>query len=78
MKKGMSKASGYQTRVYCAEYDLNGMIEAYGLDYVMEAAKMIADGRKSEVRSHLKALAYRGSNAETLDDMCGTNNKYHL
>lgn len=76
--KGMSKASGYQNRVYCAEYDLRGMIEAYGLDVITWAAEKIASGNTNEVRAYMKAYAYRGTVSEQMDDMCGTNNKYHL
>lgn len=78
MKKGMSKASGYQNRVYCAEYDLGGMIEAYGLDFVINSAKLIARGDKNVVRAQMKAYSYSGSVAEMLDETTGTNNKYHL
>ena len=74
----MSKASGYQNRVYCAEYDLRGMIEAYGVDVIKWAANEIASGNTESVRAYMKAYAYRGTTNEMLDDALGVNNKYHL
>lgn len=29
-KPGISKSTGYLTRVFCVEYDLKGMVDAYG------------------------------------------------
>jgi len=42
--KGISKAKGYRARIFTIEYDLNAMIEAYGLDFVVDLATKIASG----------------------------------
>lgn len=43
--KGISKAKGYEARVFTVEYDLHGMIQAYGLEFVHWLADEIASGR---------------------------------
>jgi len=44
-KGGISKSKGYTTRVFCAEYDLKGMIDAYGINFVHWLADEIAAGK---------------------------------
>lgn len=43
--KGISKATGYKARVFTAEYDLKGMVDAYGLEFVIHLAKLVAAGK---------------------------------
>lgn len=43
--KGISKAQGYITRVFTAEYDLHGMIEAYGREFIVWLMDEIIAGR---------------------------------
>jgi len=43
-RNGISKAKGYTTRVFCVEYDLKGMIDAYGLNFVHWLADEIEAG----------------------------------
>ena len=43
--KGITKASGYLNRVFTAEYDLKGMIDAYGIDFIHWLADEIASGK---------------------------------
>lgn len=43
--KGISKAQGYLTRVFTIEYDLNGMIEAHGREFVIWLMDEIISGR---------------------------------
>lgn len=51
----ISKAQGYATRIFTAEYDLLGMIEAYGIENVIRLAHQINDGQIKEVSRELKA-----------------------
>ena len=41
----ISKAKSYVHRIACAEYDMHGMIEAYGVDFVIALAKAIKSGK---------------------------------
>lgn len=43
--KGISKSQGYNSRVFCVEYDLKGMIDAYGINFIHWLADEIADGK---------------------------------
>lgn len=52
-KPGINKADGYVARVFCAEYDLNGMIQAYGIEFVHWLADEIAAGRV-DCRQHVQ------------------------
>ena len=52
--KKISKATGYATRIFTAEYDLLGMIEAYGLENVIRLAKQIDAGMIKDVTKELK------------------------
>lgn len=41
----ISKAQGYIHRLFAVEYDLDGMVKAYGIDFVCELARAIAAGK---------------------------------
>ena len=41
----ISKAHAYKSRIFTVEYDLAGMINAYGLEFVHWLADEIANGR---------------------------------
>lgn len=43
-KPGITKAKGYTSRVFCVEYDLKGMIDAYGINFVHWLADEISAG----------------------------------
>ena len=43
--RGISKAQGYLSRVFCIEYDLAGAINAYGLEFTHWLLDEIAAGR---------------------------------
>ena len=43
--KGLNKATGYINRIFTVEYDLHGMINAYGIDFIHWLADEIAHGR---------------------------------
>lgn len=45
LNNGFAKSHGYINRVYTVEYDLHGMIQAYGLKFVHWLADEIAEGR---------------------------------
>lgn len=51
----ISKSQGYATRIFTAEYDLLGMIEAYGLENVIRLARQIDAGLIKEVSKELKS-----------------------
>ncbi len=38
------KHVAYKTRVLCIEYDMKGMLDAYGLDAIIKLARMVNDG----------------------------------
>lgn len=40
-----SKAKGYTTRIFSVEYDLKGMIDAYGINFIHWLADEIEGGR---------------------------------
>lgn len=42
--KGISKAQAYQARIFTIEYDLDAMIKAYTLEFVVDLAQKIASG----------------------------------
>jgi len=44
-RKGIGKALAYLSRVFCVEYDFNGAIEAYGVDFCHYLLDEIAAGR---------------------------------
>lgn len=44
-RNGISKSQGYANRVFCVEYDLKGMIDAYGLNFIHWLADEIAEGK---------------------------------
>lgn len=44
-RNGISKSQGYSTRVFCIEYDLKGMIDAYGINFIHWLADEIDDGK---------------------------------
>ncbi len=44
-RKGISKALAYIARIFCVEYDLKHMIDAYGADFVHYLTDEIAAGR---------------------------------
>lgn len=44
-KAGVPKSHGYLTRIFTVEYDLKGMIDAYGIDFIHWFADEIAAGR---------------------------------
>lgn len=44
-KPGISKSKGYLNRVFCVEYDLHGMVQAYGVDFMHWLVDEIAAGR---------------------------------
>lgn len=41
----LSKAQSYIHRIATIEYDMDGMIKAYGLPFVIEFAKAVASGK---------------------------------
>jgi len=41
----ISKAQGYLVRLYAVEYDLHGMIQAYGAEFVIKLVRLIEDGK---------------------------------
>lgn len=43
--RGISKSQGYLNRVFCVEYDLDGMIKAYGSSFMHWLVDEIAAGR---------------------------------
>lgn len=43
--RGISKANGYINRIFCVEYDLDGMIKAYGSEFMHWLIDEIAAGR---------------------------------
>lgn len=43
-RKGLGKALAYLARVFCVEYDMKGMIEAYGVDFCHYLLDEIAAG----------------------------------
>lgn len=43
--RGISKSIGYLNRVFCVEYDLDGMIKAYGVEFMHWLIDEIAAGR---------------------------------
>lgn len=43
--KGISKSQGYLNRVFCVEYDLHGMIKAYGPTFMHWLIDEIEAGR---------------------------------
>jgi hypothetical protein len=52
-RNGISKSTGYINRVFCVEYDIKGMIDAYGINFVHWLADEINAGRidcKSDVQ----------------------------
>lgn len=44
-KPGISKSTGYLNRVFCVEYDLHGMIKAYGPSFMHWLIDEIEAGR---------------------------------
>lgn len=44
-KPGISKSTGYINRVFTIEYDLYGMIQAYGIEFIHWLADEIHSGR---------------------------------
>lgn len=51
--KGISKAKGYLSRVFCVEYDLKGMIDAYGVEFMHTLVDMVAEG-ELDCREHVQ------------------------
>lgn len=41
---GITKAQGYLNRVYTVEYDLKGMVDAYGVDFMHYLLDRVAAG----------------------------------
>lgn len=53
-KPGISKSTGYLTRVFCVEYDLNAMIEAYGADNIKLMVDGIVTGKIKGIRQEVQ------------------------
>lgn len=51
----LTKAQAYENMIFCAAYDLQGMIEAYGTEYVCEMIENINNGQIEIVVKELKA-----------------------
>lgn len=71
--KGITKAMGYKTRVFTVEYDLLGMMEAYGRDFIVWLMDEIAAGRidcRSDVQrwsAHVQLTADMNFHAHAAD-----------
>lgn len=51
----ISKAQAYESMIFCAAYDLRGMIEAYGTEYVCKMIEQINEGNIEIVVKELRA-----------------------
>ena len=78
-KPGISAAKCYLARIKCAEYELQGMLELYGLENMIMMIKAINAGNIDAVRKELKSGNYYGGTIfKDVDATLDLNNNYHL